>query len=52
MWRKIEKFTDPAIDNEDYFGSSVSIDGVTGRFLTGADGVNNNTGLSFFSKVK
>ena len=52
IWRVVQKFTNPGSANNDYFGSDVSIDGSTRRFLVGAYGVQNLTGMAFFGKVK
>jgi FG-GAP repeat len=51
IWRPLQKVTDPrgaAIDN---FGVSTSID-KTGRFLIGAIGVVNFSGMAFFGKIR
>ncbi|MES2650038.1 MAG: hypothetical protein V4717_24390 [Bacteroidota bacterium] len=52
VWSLVQKFTRPNTNSGDKFGTSVGIDGTAGRFLIGAPGTQNGTGLVFFGKVK
>lgn len=52
VWNLSQKFTAPASSNNDAFGTGISIDGATLRFITGAPGTFNSTGMVFFGKVK
>ncbi|MEO7046964.1 MAG: FG-GAP repeat protein [Ferruginibacter sp.] len=49
-WGLLQKVTDPRGGPGNSFGTSVGIDG--SRFLIGAPGVQNSTGMAFFGKVE
>ena len=51
VWLDIQKFTRAKPKSYEYFGTSVSIDGNTKRFLVGAFGLQSYKGLAFFGKV-
>jgi hypothetical protein len=52
IWRFLQKFYDPNFTNNQAFGSDVSVDGSTKRFIIGSRGIQSNTGLAFFGKIK
>ncbi|MES2772577.1 MAG: hypothetical protein V4722_00240 [Bacteroidota bacterium] len=52
VWSLVQKFTRPNSNSGETFGASVAIDSTAGRFLIGAPGTQNGTGLVLFGKVK
>ncbi len=51
-WLPHQKFTFPNVTTNAGFGNSLAMDPITGRFIIGAVGANNEKGLTFFGKVK
>jgi hypothetical protein len=52
VWSLVQKFTKPNSNSGESFGTSVGIEGTSGRFLIGASGIQSGSGLVLFGKVK
>jgi FG-GAP repeat len=52
IWVTHQKFSMPIPMENGSFGNAVAIDGTTGRFIVGADGVASQRGMAFFGKAK
>ena len=50
LWQRIQKLTDPGFDDDDRFGSAVSIDGNSQRFVIGASSFL-DVGKAVFGKI-
>lgn len=50
-WQRVQYFKDPGANRFDLFASSISIDGVTKRFLIGVPAFANGAGKAIFGKI-
>ena len=51
-WFGYQKFSYPISSSKSFFGTAVSLDGSTNRFVVGAEGVFTNMGAAFFGRIK
>lgn len=50
-WQRLQYVTDPAIRLNDAFGSATSIDGISRRFIIGAQGYRSTSGKAVFGRI-